>query len=284
VGGCGGDRHGGEAAMDTDEVAQLAQEFAIIGKELHGTANNQAALQRIVQLTVKHVDACAGASITVVRGKSGHSPAASDPAAAAADALQFELREGPFYESERADAPFMLFDVEGESQWPRSSAALIERTSYRSVLSFRLIAEDCAALNLFAEQPGGFVGADVDLAAVLAAHASSLVALYEAEGRVANLETALESNREIGAATGVLMALHKVTPEDAFTLLRAASQRLHRKLRDVAAEVVETGALPAHVRRGKDSVGDRPAAAPIKRELQPVIDNYAAHERVEVHR
>jgi hypothetical protein len=41
------------------------------------------------------------------------------------------------------------------------------------------------------------------------------------------------------------MALHKVTPEDAFTLLRAASQRLHRKLRDVAPGVLETGALPA---------------------------------------
>jgi AmiR/NasT family two-component response regulator len=46
-------------------------------------------------------------------------------------------------------------------------------------------------------------------------------------------------------ATGVLMALRKVTPEDAFTLLRAASQRLHRKLRDVAPGVLETGALPA---------------------------------------
>jgi AmiR/NasT family two-component response regulator len=79
---------------------------------------------------------------------------------------------------------------------------------------------------------------------VIAAHASSLVALSASEDRVANLETALESNREIGAAIGVLMAHHKVTHDEAFALLRSASQRMHRKLRDVASEVVETGTLP----------------------------------------
>jgi hypothetical protein len=35
-----------------------------------------------------------------------------------------------------------------------------------------------------------------------------------------------------------------VTQDDAFSLLRTASQTLHRKLRDVASEVVATGTLP----------------------------------------
>jgi hypothetical protein len=126
----------------------------------------------------------------------------------------------------------------------RCCARLIEETSYRSVLSFRLIGGNPAALHLFAERAGAFTDADIDLATVLAAHASSLLALYEAEDHAANLETALESNRDIGAAVGVLMAHHQVTQQDAFTLLRVASQSLHRKLRDVATEVVETGALP----------------------------------------
>jgi len=234
--------------MDTNEVVQLAQEFAVIGRELHGAGDNQAALQRIVELTVKHVEACHGASITVAGGKRGRTLAASDPVAAAAAALQVELREGPFYDAEQADTAFELFDVEGESRWPRYCARLAEETSYRSVLSFRLIARDFTALHLFAERAGAISDADIDLATVLAAHASSLVALYEAEDHAANLETALESNREIGAAVGVLMAHHKVTQQDAFTLLRVASQSLHRKLRDVASEVVETGALPPHPR------------------------------------
>jgi hypothetical protein len=38
--------------------------------------------------------------------------------------------------------------------------------------------------------------------------------------------------------------LNWVTGEDAFTLLRTASKHLHRKLREVAADVVDTGILP----------------------------------------
>ena len=59
-----------------------------------------------------------------------------------------------------------------------------------------------------------------------------------------NLEVALDSNREIGMAIGILMTLHKVTRENAFTLLRTISQNRHRKLRDVATEVILTGELP----------------------------------------
>ena len=54
----------------------------------------------------------------------------------------------------------------------------------------------------------------------------------------------MESSRCIGVALGVLMSARKVTQEQAFALLRVASQNLHRKLRAVAAEVVETGTLP----------------------------------------
>ena len=56
-----------------------------------------------------------------------------------------------------------------------------------------------------------------------------------------NLEQALISNREIGVAIGVLTARHLMTQQQAFDLLRMASQRTHRKLRDVARDVAETG-------------------------------------------
>jgi DNA-binding response OmpR family regulator/two-component sensor histidine kinase len=69
-------------------------------------------------------------------------------------------------------------------------------------------------------------------------------AISQAEDRSANLEKALSSNRQIGTAIGILMALHKTTADTAFTLLRTASQHTHRKLYDVAEEVNSTGALP----------------------------------------
>jgi len=232
--------------VDDNEVLLLSQEFAALGRELHGPGgDNQAALVRMTQLVVKHLDWCTGATITVVRGQRGRSLATSDSVAARADELQYELGEGPCLRAAERDVNYLLFDAADESRWPRFCAALIETTPYRCVLSYQLIAEDSAALNLYADQPGAFSDADIDLATVLAAHTSSLVALHEAEHQAANLVTALGSSREIGAAIGVLMAHRKITEDAAFALLRVTSQALHRKVRDIATEVLETGALPA---------------------------------------
>jgi signal transduction histidine kinase/DNA-binding response OmpR family regulator/PAS domain-containing protein len=78
-------------------------------------------------------------------------------------------------------------------------------------------------------------------------------ALNRAEDKAANLERALSSNRQIGAAMGILMARLQLTDEQAFDLLRKTSQNRHRKLRDIAEEVLMTGEVPAipapHTRR-----------------------------------
>ena len=68
-------------------------------------------------------------------------------------------------------------------------------------------------------------------------------ALDRAEDKAANLERALVSNRQIGAAMGILMARLKLTDEQAFDLLRKTSQNRHRKLRDIAEEVTMTGEI-----------------------------------------
>lgn len=71
------------------------------------------------------------------------------------------------------------------------------------------------------------------------------IVLEEADDRADNLQKALGSNRVIGTAVGILMTLDKITAEEAFSRLRATSQHSNRKLRDVADEVVFTGALPS---------------------------------------
>ena len=60
----------------------------------------------------------------------------------------------------------------------------------------------------------------------------------------ANLQNALTSNRRIGTAVGILMAQRRITDTAAFELMRTASQHTHRKLRDIAEDVLLTGTLP----------------------------------------
>ena len=226
-------------------MLQLAGEFAALGAELHGGGDNTSALERVVQLAVKHIKGCSWASVTVMHGARGTTIAASDDVARAADSLQYAIGEGPCLSAAKDDRTYAMFDVRTDRRWPRFSAALAEQTPVHSVLSFQLAAKESAALNLFADVAGAFDSESVVTGTIFAAHTSSAVALYEAEGRADNLQAALESSREIGAAIGVVMSHHRVTRDVAFDLLRSASQQLNRKLRDVAGEVVETGTLPS---------------------------------------
>lgn len=70
------------------------------------------------------------------------------------------------------------------------------------------------------------------------------------------LERALETNRVIGAAMGILVALRHVQPDEAFDLLRQASQNSNRPLHDISQEVVLTGTLPEQ-RKRPGSAGPR---------------------------
>jgi AmiR/NasT family two-component response regulator len=81
----------------------------------------------------------------------------------------------------------------------------------------------------------------------LAAHASVAARVVDERsilwslGR--DLQQALLSRDVIGQAKGILMERLKITPEDAFDLLRRSSQHLNLKLRDVARGLAETGEL-----------------------------------------
>jgi AmiR/NasT family two-component response regulator len=68
--------------------------------------------------------------------------------------------------------------------------------------------------------------------------------LDAADTEAAHLRRALDHSRDIGAAIGVLMAMKKVTRDEAFELLRRARQDQNRKLHDLSLEVLSTGELP----------------------------------------
>ncbi|MER7070931.1 ANTAR domain-containing protein [Terrabacter sp. NPDC000476] len=74
-------------------------------------------------------------------------------------------------------------------------------------------------------------------------------ALEMSRDKVAQLEQALQTSRQIGAAVGVIMALHRVTYDEAYLLIRCTSQQSNVKVRQVALDVLEQGCLPEYPRR-----------------------------------
>jgi AmiR/NasT family two-component response regulator len=87
-----------------------------------------------------------------------------------------------------------------------------------------------------------------EIVAVIVANSSAHERLAE---EAVNLGHATESRSGIERAKGILMAQRHVNADQAFEILREASQRYNRKLRDIAAGIVdavqpdETGSAPA---------------------------------------
>jgi hypothetical protein len=83
----------------------------------------------------------------------------------------------------------------------------------------------------------------VERALAMVERARLVEAVASRQASVDHLERALGSNREIGVAVGILMVNHRLTDRQAFDLLSRVSQRTNRKLRVIALEVAQAGAI-----------------------------------------
>jgi response regulator NasT len=87
-------------------------------------------------------------------------------------------------------------------------------------------------------------GAASHLAVAINSAAATMAALEE---EINELRGALTSSRTIGVAIGMLIATLHISREQAFELLRLASQHSNLKVRDIAEYMAETGQLPEQI-------------------------------------
>ena len=125
----------------------------------------------------------------------------------------------------------------------------------QSTLSLPMISGEVAvgAMNLYAHVPDGFSDDDeaigMDLAGVAGSVLSNVSAYWTAFDLSQNLNEAMKTRAVIEQAKGMIMARSPgVTADDAFDVLRKASQRENVKLSLIAQRIVErrspTSGLP----------------------------------------
>jgi len=231
--------------MDSDLA--WAQAFSGIARELSQLNGLDAVLQRIAELATV-VAKCPWAAIARSTTAVPAVAATSDPAIGdRIAAMQAAAGGGPTWQAVEKCETIYVPDLTTETRWPEHVRLLLDTTPVRSILAFCLDlgAGPLGALTLYGDHPNAFPEKVFAAATVYADHAAIALDNEQTDVRAQNLEVALQSNREIGIAIGVLIERHKITDTQAFDLLRAASQRTHRKLRDIAADLVLTGELPA---------------------------------------
>ena len=182
----------------------------------------------------------ASISLVVHDGEQLETVNATSPAVQSVDEVQYVANAGPCVQAIRAGQEIRT-DLSASSPWPAFSEAA-RAAGFSSVWSIPLRVRDqtTGALNLYSrshpEPPGEETArALARQAGVVLANAASLMSADLANR---HLQEALENRDVIGQAKGILMVRESLSADAAFDVLRRASQESHRKLRDIAAEIV----------------------------------------------
>ncbi len=197
----------------------------------------------LVDLAARQVPSAEACGLTLTRHATGVTVASTGPLARRADERQYEMDTGPCLESMRTGTVVRVEDMATEERWAPYPVRAAE-LGVRSSLSLPLVVEgrSSGALNLYATEPGVFSTDDEAIAARWAGQATGALTvalrIADSDDRAHALVGGLDTRATIGQAVGLLMAQERCTADQAFDLLRVASQRRNVKLRDVAAGVV----------------------------------------------
>jgi hypothetical protein len=223
------------AELATSEV------FGNLAHIVYASNNFVEVYEAIVNAAPDLVEGCDHASLMLRRRGRFETVAASDEVARSIDGYERELGEGPCIDAIADASVFHDEDLADGSPWPRLTERVLAQTPVRGMAGFRLRAgeEVTGALNLFSDTAGALSQQSVHQGIVLASFVTVALVASEQRDTAESLRAGLHSNREIGKAMGLMMAFHKISDEEAFTMLRRASQDMNIKLSEVARRVVE---------------------------------------------
>ncbi|WP_170315528.1 GAF and ANTAR domain-containing protein [Nakamurella deserti] len=157
---------------------------------------------------------------------------------------QRHLGQGPTVQTFEQRTTITSADLTTDIRWPKLGQMVVA-LPVRSVVCFPMgDPERPVTLTLYAAQPSALDHLDADLLRLVLAHTGIALAALAQRTRAQNLQRAIRTNEPISVATGILMTLHGCTEADAMAVMTAASRAQNRKLSDIAAEVVLTGAMP----------------------------------------
>jgi hypothetical protein len=95
-----------------------------------------------------------------------------------------------------------------------------------------------AGFAVYDHRPGYFTLDRQRLIALIADASIPILAGLAAREETHHLRRALESNRRIAAAVGIVMHTRRLTQAAAYEELRSASQRTNRRVRDLAEKII----------------------------------------------
>lgn len=223
-------------------------ELSLVIARIEGLLLTAEKVDRAVQLLAQAIkDAVpgtvgAGVSLLDSRGRRT-SNGATDRVVEEADALQYQLGQGPCLTAWAAEETVIIQDVRTDLRWPQWSAAAAS-LPIRSVVSTPLITEkECiGALKVYAALPSAYTGATASMLERFAAPAATLLSHVQASElpqRISeSLQSSLHSRDLVNRACGVLMERHGLGNDEALRTLMLQAREARLPLRQFSASLV----------------------------------------------
>ena len=174
-----------------------------------------------------------------------HVMASSTEEARLLELYELQNNEGPCLDCFRSGRPVVSADLPAtRSSWPAFTDEL-QRAGFHSVqaLPMRLRDETIGALNLFRTEPGRLSETDLEIAQAMADVATvGLIqerSIAASEVLATQLQAALTSRVQIEQAKGVLAQRTGLPMGQAFQLMRDYARGSGRRLREVAAHIID---------------------------------------------
>lgn len=227
--------------MRVDQLLRDLSRVALVDRTLEDV------LTEITAIARRGIPGADAVSTTLLRNDKAYTAAYDGEMALAADELQYERGYGPCMDAGRGGVVLRIDDMGTEERWPDYVARVRAETPVRSSLSVPLPYQGATigALNIYSSEIAAFASpesltAGLDAAEIIAVAVANADSHWQLGEQARNMRLAMDSRAVIEQAKGVLMAQRRVDAEQAFEILREASQRYNRKLRDIALGIVES--------------------------------------------
>lgn len=210
-------------------------------------------LTQVATYAVQAIPGADGAGLTLLEEDRADTIVATAPFVTEVDDIQYGMEQGPCISAAREGQTVMSDSLGGDPRWPRFGGR-VARLGVHSVVSLPLITPDgvVGAMNVYAHDKNVFDDRAAELGEIFAAPAA--IAVHNAHvlaqtRRLANkLQSALEVRGVIDRAVGIVMSRSGSTEHEALERLRSLSQHEHRKLAEVASQIVDEAVARARAR------------------------------------
>ncbi|TQJ24676.1 GAF domain-containing protein [Micromonospora sp. A202] len=234
-----------------------------LGQIKFGETDLSGVLSQVSELARRTIPGAEEVSVTLLKQEGAHTAAFSGEMALRLDELQYEYEQGPCLEAAKEAAVVSVPDMSEEVRWPQWAAQAVEGGALSSLsIGFPIQETVLGALNIYGVKPGAFDDDAVTLAQTFAGYAAVALAnahLYDTTATLAaQMQSAMQSRAVIEQAKGIIMGERRCTPDEAFAVLAKVSQDSNRKLRDVAAALVERAARPSSLKRDRGDAAHQP--------------------------